>query len=273
MTRLPSRFTQPPAAQRRLATIWKGEQLTFTLKTYDRVAYKIRRLRLNATKTRRGEETLDIAKLISPLRYDVIVRAQFFEFLSAHTDRSAAELTRLAIDEPYFVWFEHIECARFFPELLAHRDDLLNRFALRVAGAVRTLRSFRENGFDRRFPVVLASVGPGAISDSGAPAIATIHIADGCHRLALLLADGRELLPWMHQIRPAARALQDNTRILVSRLSLDEATYSRFISQAFIDMPVDSLSQLRAELERTDPARVPDLEGTIAAHRPPHWPS
>jgi hypothetical protein len=239
----------------------------------------LRRRVSNSTRTRPGRSTLDIPRLISPLRYDVLVRAQFFRFLERHQERGIDEILRRAKDEPYFVWFEHVECARFFPELLTDRDLLSERYNARVRGALATLTSFRDTGIDARFPVVLVKVPDDTIADSGAPALGTLHIADGCHRLALLLMDGQSLEPWMHQVRPATRPLQDNTALLVPKLAIGDAEYADFLIPAFlpctegarlgsgITKSHENPSALRAEIAERNPDLLATFDRVVAAQR------
>jgi hypothetical protein len=69
---------------------------------------------------RRGE--IEIAPLVSPLRFDVTVRQSFFAFLSAHRDLYADDFERFASEarrHDYFIWFRDIMCVAWQPHVLA----------------------------------------------------------------------------------------------------------------------------------------------------------
>ena len=181
----------------------------------------------------RGTAPVHIDSLIVPLRYDVVVRARFFDFLTEHTELAGAALVDAAAGTAYAQWFEHVECARYFPELLHDKVRREQRFAARVSGAVRLLQSFDDGGFDSASPVTLITAPAGAMSDSGAPALERLHIGDGCHRLALLLRNGATLEPWMYKVRPSLSTLVDNTTVLLRNGSVTEADYVAFLGGRF----------------------------------------
>lgn len=217
---------------------------------------------------RPGSETLDVRRLISPWRYDVVVRAQFFDFLSEGRARTATDLHRAALDQPYFTWFRDVECARFFPELLDRPDQLQNRFEARVSGAMSTLRSYERQGFDVRWPVTVLSTGSQGATDSGLPVGGRLHIGDGCHRLALLLRDGRNLEPNMYLVRSATGPVIDNTAVLLPSLSVSPEEYVRFLSAGFVATQHSDLADLRADVSRGCPGRLDELDAVVRAHLP-----
>lgn len=215
-----------------------------------------------------GGLPLDIAELVSPLRYDVQVRADFFTWLASDpvAGLGDGELIDAAAALPYAYWFEHVAMARFRPWVLADRDLLRAQFAERVVSARRLAESFNHQGFDRRRPVTLRATRGNTAADSGAWLSKTLHIGDGGHRTALVLASGRQLEPWMYVIDRRPMPLIDNTRILDQGLHLDECTYARFISREFLPVPLDSLAELRALVEAKVPERRSELESVLMAH-------
>jgi hypothetical protein len=223
-----------------------------------------RRLRLD--RGRPGQDSLDIRALVSPFRYDVIVRSQFFRFLRTHAGEPLPALLQAARAEPYFAWFTHVECARFFPRLLEDPDGLNDRFDHRVQRALNTMASFDAVGFDLRRPVTLVSTSGQQVTDSGAPVSQPLHIADGCHRLALLLTAGKDLEPEMYRVHPARGPILDNTRILLQHLEVTDDEYVRFLSYRFAPLPQSDLSALRVAAEAESPGRLAELEGVLAAH-------
>ncbi len=144
-----------------------------------RVVHRARRAVLERT-ARPGTEPVDLSVLITPLRYDVVVRARLFDLLAERPDLTGDALVRAASATAYADWFVHVECARFFPELLQDEAARDERFAERVHGAARLLRSVEARGFDPASPVTLLRAPAGTVSESGAPALGDLHIGDGC---------------------------------------------------------------------------------------------
>lgn len=212
-----------------------------------------------------GVEPVDLRALISPLRYDIMVRAHFFDFLADHLDLTDAELVEAATGTTYAAWFDRVECARYFPALLTDDDLRKQRFAARVLGARRLLHSFSEKGFDPAHPVTLIRAATGSPSDSGAPAMGELHIGDGCHRVALLLRAGDRLEPSMYRVRRLLTPLVDNTAVLVGAGVLDEAEYVRHLSGTFPVGNATTVDSARAQVESRAPHHGRDLAAVVAA--------
>ena len=227
-----------------------------------------------------GSEPVRIRRLVSPLRYDVLVRAQFFAFLeqerrAGRLEAPGAELVDAARDEPYFVWFEKVAMARFRPWVLQDPDLLHEQYAERVMRSAALWKSFQANGFDRRYPVMLRGVKGPRRTDSGAVVDRRLHVGDGGHRLALLLAGGQEeLAPGMYRVdRRPATGLIDNTAVLLPALGLSEQDYATFLSAGYAEVELDDLADLVAHVRDHDPARLGELETVLAAHRRPPEPA
>lgn len=216
---------------------------------------------------REGDTVVDIAELVSPLRYDVVIRAEFFTWLAGDAaGRGDAEVAEGALDLPYFYWFEHVAMARFRPWVLKDRDLLRSQFTERVVSGRRLAESIAENGFDRRSPITLRATRGVSVADSGARLSKTRHVGDGGHRTALLLSTGRDLEPWMYVVDPRPMPVLDNTRILNAGLGLGEREYTRFLSREFAPTAMDDLASLRAYVDATTPHRLPELHSVLAAH-------
>lgn len=214
-----------------------------------------------------GREEVDISRLISPLRYDVRVRADFYDFLEANEHLPEAALLEAARDQPYRVWFEQVAVPRFRP--WAHSTPQLfdEHYDERVLRSLTMLRSFCDGGFDLRTPVTLRWVRGVPRTDSGVEVSARLHVGDGGHRLALLLRSGGVLHPKQFRVDPRTQpAVIDNTAILARALELPEATYARFISAGFTDQGFDTVAGLHFHLAKTDPSRVSELEQLLQAH-------
>lgn len=214
-----------------------------------------------------GAEPIDIARLISPLRYDVVVRAQFYSFLEQHEHLPGPALVEAARHEPYRVWFEQVAVPRFRPWTTARPGELEQGFDERVLRSLQMLRSYRVSGFDERRPITLRWVRGVARTDTGVVVSARLHLGDGGHRLALLLRAGGTLHPGQFRVDPRRQpAVLDNTVILARALDLTEADYARFIGRAFTDEGFDTVAGLQSHLANTDPKRVGELERVLQAH-------
>ncbi|QKE85794.1 hypothetical protein [Arthrobacter sp. NEB 688] len=232
-----------------------------------RVVHRARRAVLERT-ARQGTEPVDLDSLISPLRYDVVVRARLFDLLAQEPDLGGDALVRRAAGTAYADWFVHVECARFFPELLQDKAVRDERFAARVHGAARLLRSFEERGFDAASPVTLLTAPAGTASESGAPALGGLHIGDGCHRVSLLLRAGATLEPWMYKVRPSLGPLVDNTAVLLRHGALDEQEYVAFLAARFPVGGARTVQEALATVEAVDAGAAPTLRAVTDAQRP-----
>ncbi|CCH79114.1 hypothetical protein BN12_4000006 [Nostocoides japonicum T1-X7] len=214
-----------------------------------------------------GNEEICIERLISPLRYDVAVRAQFFAFLNACEDLSDADVTEAARSQPYRVWFERVAMPRFRPWTLADSNLLESQFDERVLRSRSMARSFRDKGFDSRTPVMLRYHRGDVVTDSGVHVSAHLHVGDGGHRLALLMGSGQPLQPAQFRVDPRPTSFViDNTAILAEALDLSEAEYTRFVSAGYADEQFERLSDLLDHVSIVDPARVDELTCLLHAH-------
>lgn len=217
---------------------------------------------------RGGDEPLDIGALVSPFRYDVLVRASLFDAIAA---RAAGSSTEAFLDSvathPYAVWFREVELRRFYPWVLSDETAVVAAYRDRVLRAVRTFESFHSRGYDASTPIMVRTFKQPRRSDSGVVAANTRHLADGGHRLALLLRTTGTLEPHMYRLDPRPAPVIDNTAILVPALAVGEPEYARFLSRAFVDEAVDGLNELRESVAIQCPHRAGELEALVRAHR------
>jgi hypothetical protein len=216
---------------------------------------------------RRGDGPIRIAELISPLRYDVLVRAQFFEFLADRPPgESAEDLVLAAWDQPYAAWFRHVAMARFRPWVLTDPDALRASYAERVLASRDLLESFNSKGFDARTPVTLrVSSGP-QVADSGARVSRTVHVGDGGHRLALLLQSGSDLQPEMYRLDPRPMPLIDNTAVLLGPLAVGDADYCAFIQAGYARDGFSDVQSLLTTVSEEDAVAGAELRSVLDAH-------
>lgn len=216
---------------------------------------------------RGGDRPLDIAELVSPFRYDVLVRAALFDAIEARpAGASLDDLVRSVATHPYAVWFREVELRRFYPWVLSDEAAVAAAYHDRVARAVRTFESFRAHGFDPARPVTVRVAKAPRRSDSGVLVAKTRHLGDGGHRLALLMRTTAVLEPHMYRLDPRPAPVIDNTAILVPALGVGEAEYARFLARTFVGSGVDTLGELRARVARERPVRAAELEALVLAH-------
>jgi hypothetical protein len=113
------------------------------------------------------DEGIEIAALICPLRYDVIVRQEFYRFYEANRDLYEAEFdafVRLATQSSYYTWYTASEVVRCSPYLQG-KDELLRAgFEEQIRRAVALYEELMERGFDPKFPIILRKARAGTAS-------------------------------------------------------------------------------------------------------------
>jgi hypothetical protein len=220
---------------------------------------------------------VDIAALISPLRYDVLVRAQLFDLVRDRPDGGAAageagddELVAQARASAYFTWFEKVAMARFRPWVLEDPALLESQFRERVLSAAALYRSFAARGFDPAHPVTLRGTKGTLASDSGLEIAKTLHVGDGGHRLALLLCAGLPLTAGTYRVdrRPMPHLI-DNTAVLVPALDLAERDYVAFVAPGYGVAAADAgttVAGLVEQVRARDLAAAEELAAVAARH-------
>lgn len=239
---------------------------------FDRVyRYAVRVLGKSGKSSRsylRGNRPVSLNELICPLRYDILIREYFFEFLRAHDDiyRSEfREFLRLARNTPYFNWFRDIVCVRFKPELLSNEADLNEAFAERVMKTAQLLASFERRGLDSGQPITLRAGEKVLPTSSGKGIYRGLYAGDGCHRLALMRLRGYDKLnPEFYRIslEPEYRPL-DNTTILIRSLSMREPEYARFLSMGYAEREFSDLVSLRNHVQRAHPKSMKEFDQVL----------
>lgn len=172
---------------------------------------------------------MPIAPLVSPLRYDVVVRAEFFDLVASHPDPDSEEFVALAESSPYGTWFRLVAVPRFRARLEQDPTALKAAFAARVAGAVALWRDFDASLIEKS-PLLLRRPARSARATTGLRVERPYHLADGGHRLALLIRAGQTVLrPSEYQVdRRRLAVLPDNTSLLAAALSIPAPELSAF---------------------------------------------
>jgi len=216
-----------------------------------------------------GRVPLSIPELVSPLRYDVVVRAEHFAWHAERQDLFAADFRgyeREACTTAYHTWFTEVALVRYHP----HRvSDLASReaaFRDRLRRSARLFDSFATSGFDARFPVALRTAGAGATSSTGKQVTRPFHVGDGCHRLALLVMAGETVLaPELYRVhREPLPRLIDNTSRLIPRLGLDPADYYRYLSSGYVSTTATDRETLLSLVATERPERLAELQQVLS---------
>jgi hypothetical protein len=187
---------------------------------------------------RHGNDRVPIDELISPLRYDICVRMDFFRMYAERKglfDRDFNLLIETSKNHPYFVWFKEINCRKFHPDLLRNERTFNAAFSDRVRQSALLYTSFRDHGFQKHRPLLLYACNRLKRTVSGKIVDRAVYMGDGCHRLALLrLAGQRWLEPEKYVCRtfPKLSPL-DNTFDLLEQLSISSTDYFRFLSLGY----------------------------------------
>ena len=249
-----------PATDLEPALVVQGE------KTPARLARRFRRR--NHLDQRPGTIDVILDELVSPLRYDVIVRQQFFAFLDANIDllEEFSDLVMEARHEPYFIWFRDI--------VVGDRTKLLKGRSIDEAFADQIERVLavraRFNPADESWgELLLRELPAGTQTTTGKTVGPRFVPVDGCHRIALLRHHGRKILPaGTYRLVGDRQSARDNTAILVPKLRLTEAEYLDYLAMGFDEDSPDSFAELVAGVAAHHPERSAELESVISIDLP-----
>jgi hypothetical protein len=187
---------------------------------------------------------IDIGSIVSPLRYDVLVRRDFFSFYATHRDLyhiNRNEFVALTKLTSYYTWYLESETVRTNQHLRGNPAAREMNFVERIYRAAALYDSVQQNGFSPRYPITLKTakriLSP-TTERGGAPTGKPIHakyfLADGCHRLALLMALGYQRLPAGYFRVKCYQEFSpfDSTSLLARRLA-SSSDYFTFLSSYY----------------------------------------
>lgn len=228
-----------------------------------------RRLRVAARPHRHPAGDLRIDELVSPLRYDIVVRMAFFRFIRAHRELALGDppaFTELALDHPYAVWFDEVVVPRL-GRRVSSPATRLSAFHRRVCRTVRLDERFARHGFDARHPVSVRYV-PGFTTSAGKTLRERFYPVDGCHRLALLSLQGSPVLPRaFYRIVAVDGPPPDNTGTLLRRLAVSEREYAAFVARGY-GLSADDLPGLLATAQSLGPPKATEIARLVAIDAP-----
>jgi hypothetical protein len=202
----------------------------------------------------------EIAALISPLRFDILVRASYFEFYADRRDLYRADFKAFASrarGHSYFHWFRDVMCVNWQPHVLANAQDFEAAWEARLRAAAELHDSFEARGFDTRFPITLYAARRVRPTESGKRVSRSLYAGDGNHRLALLLASGEQSLsPAYYRIKRFRHlAPPDTTPIMLDALRPSVDQYLDFVEMGYPSIRVERVDH-GFELAHTSDERL-----------------
>jgi hypothetical protein len=220
-----------------------------------------------------GREPVRIDDLVSPLRYDVLVRERYFAFLREHRAlagedfQAFAELSR---SQPLYRWFTGVTIPVFRPEWGGDAETVIASFERRLHKIISMYDDLERNGYDPRRPIVLRTGDEITPTTSGKRVSAGIYAGDGCHRLAWLRFSGvAELAPGTYRVdRVRQFTPRDITQKVLQAMEVTRRDYFSFLSLGYADVVLDTEEALIDHVRSTAPGRVQELRDLIAIDAP-----
>ncbi len=241
------------------------------------VPYKHRRwlrsaARGNPYRIERAAEPVRIGDVVSPLRYDVMIRVRHFEQYAERRGVFASDFDayeRLVRAEPYFVWFKRARVPTWAPWLLEDSDAFEEAWRERLRASAALFDSIAASGFDPRHPIELHAGRRVRATRTGKRIARALYSGDGNHRLALLLASGRETL------RPAEYRVKryrwlvptDSTGFLLRETGAGWSEYRPFIELGYPSAHLE-LSDGSVRVEAADPAVQAEVKTLVELDLP-----
>jgi hypothetical protein len=221
-----------------------------------------------------GREPIPIDQLISPLRYDILVRKRYFELLREQrelADEDFEAFMDLSRQHPYFTWFTRVVVpGGNHPDMVGDDARLNAAFERRVRRSIELHDAFESAGYDRRRPIILRTGGEIAPTSTGKRLARRTYAGDGCHRLAWLRMAGVEVLePRMYRLHVApVFTPRDDTAALIRAMGISRRDYFSFLSLSYADRELPSEEALIGHVRSADADRLPELEQVIAIDAP-----
>lgn len=213
-------------------------------------------------------ESIDIGRLICPLRYDLNVRIDFIRLLrdswALYTDDLRGFLDRPE-SRAYYIWFHEVSCARYRPQIYGDDSLVMPAFVKRVHKTATLWRSIDRNGLDPSTPIRLESA-QSIRSVNGKMINSTYFAGDGCHRMSCLYVTGQtRLQPEQYRVRVHGDFQPlDNTAILLKHLPLDRTAYLKFISRFYCGgMELDSEEAILRHVASEEANLLAELESVL----------
>jgi len=220
----------------------------------------------------RGTEPVRIGDVVSPFRYDVMIRVRHFELHAERRELFGSdfdEYERLVRAEPYFVWFRRARVSTWWPWLLDDPDAFERAWRTRLHASAELFESFSARGFDRAHPIELHAGRRVHATPTGKRIARAIYSGDGNHRLALLLAAGNEFLaPAQYRVkRYRSLVPTDSTGFLLRESGAGWSEYRPFIELGYPSARVE-MADGRVRIEADDPAVQAEVTALVERDLP-----
>ena len=221
----------------------------------------------NPYRIERGTEPVRIGDLVSPLRYDVMIRVRHFELHAERRELFASDFEayeRLVRGEPYFTWFERARVPTWARWLLDDPAAFEEAWRDRLRASAALFASFAANGFDSSHPIDLHAGRRVRETDTGKRIARALYAGDGNHRLALLLAAGKETLsPAEYRVkRYRSLVPTDSTGLLLRETGAAWSDYRPFIELGYPSVRLE-LSDGRVRVDADDPAVQAEVKALV----------
>jgi hypothetical protein len=184
------------------------------------------------------------------LRYDVVVRRDFFELLDRHREMYLEDRPRfdaMAERHPYVAWFRHVNCAFHHPEWSGSEERFGEALARRVDRNHELLESVSRWGFRDDQPIMISTSSVIRRTATGKDVRPRRwYLSDGAHRIGLLMWLGHDLLLPSQYVLGHRRefAPPDNTSLLLPHIDVPEPRYVEFLSWGYLPSPVADRDEL-----------------------------
>jgi hypothetical protein len=220
-----------------------------------------------------GREPVRIDDLVSPLRYDILVRERHFAFLREHRALAAEDFqafAELSGSQPYYRWFTGVEIPELRPDWGGDAETAIASFERRLHKLIAMYDDLERNGYDPRRPVLLRTGGEITPTTSGKRVSAGIHAGDGCHRLAWLRFSGvTSLAPGTYRVHRARQFTpRDITLKVLETMEVTRRDYFSFLSLGYADVVLDNEEALLDHVRAAAPGRLQELRDLIAIDSP-----
>ena len=220
---------------------------------------------------------IKIAEIVSPLRYDVLVRRDFISFYAARRDLYQSDWSAFvagAKRTSYYTWYLESEAIRTNNHWRGNVAALDLDFSNRIRRAVALYESVQKDGFSTRYPITLKTAKrllPPTTVRGGLPTgkqvTAKYFLADGCHRLAILMMLDYQVLPprffrvkYFQEFSPF-----DSTSLLARRLA-KPAEYFSFLSSYYTPPVIlTDRDQFVSYIEKRKPNFLDEVMAVIRA--------
>ncbi|MFX0204023.1 MAG: hypothetical protein ACFFCW_48615 [Candidatus Hodarchaeota archaeon] len=216
-----------------------------------------------------GTEPIPIKTLISPLRYDILIRVEFYKFLLGNLDlyhKNFAEFTSRARDHQYYKWYKdrRLFIAKKKSEVI--NTEMINKdFETRIKNSADLYFQLRKNNFNMKRPVTILGGDTILPTQTGKFINNFFFPGDGCHRIAILLLKKNEiLLPETYRIKHLQKLMPiDKTHRLIGPLEMNKKEYFSFLSMGYADTLIDSKELLLENVRKNNPERLIEIKRVI----------